>query len=317
MVIVKADEGKLVNLSLKPEWGPGKIMKVDGKYVYIRFKNKPGLDLLKYSAGENLLVLAENQSDIVLDRMKVGAKPRAKKTRERLVPAVSFEQAKELFLTKYPGKFDDPQYIGDLKKGERFYKLQTTNLYQELFGNGQLRQMLENKDAAGLAEKTGKILDEQDLAFHQEILCFKEVLKAPELTLQYFTLLTNLLEDPEVRAETMVPYFEAVKVMTVAGFAKWTNATLLPYFAQPSRHFFLKPLVTRKFAEMFGYELKYEVIPNWATYEALLAMARDCKEKLADWNPKDNIDIQSFIWILDLILKTPAAQSQADTPIGV
>lgn len=319
MDIAKTDEGKLVVLSLKPDWGPGKIMKVDGKYVYVRFKNKPDLELVKYAVMENPLSLAENQTDPVLARIRMGARPRPDRKKEPRVAAISFEQARELFLEKYPGKFDDPQYIGNLKKGERLYKLQAVNLYQELFGNGQLRQMLENTDVKNLAEKTEKIIGEQNLAFHQETLRFKDVLKVPELNLQYFKALADLLDDPEVRTETMIPYFEAVKAAPVAGFAKWTNATLLPYFAQPARHLFLKPRVTRDFAEMLGYDLKYDAVPNWTTYEALLGMAKDCKEKLADWNPRDYIDIQSFIWVVEMILKTPIAPppaAEAPAPAG-
>jgi hypothetical protein len=216
---------------------------------------------------------------------------------------MSFEKVMELFVLKYPGKFDDPRYLGDLKSGERIYKLKAVELFQECFGNGQLRQMLQNKETEKLAEAGQKVIQAQDLTFLQENLRFKDVLKIPEETLKYFEALALVLEDGEVRAETMAPYFETMKAVSVAGFAKWPNATIFPFLAQPARHIFLKPQVTKNFAVMLGYDLKYDTTPNWATYEALLTIARDCQEKLAGWAPKDLIDIQSFIWVVDALLK--------------
>jgi hypothetical protein len=299
--IEKTDEGKLVDLTLQPAWGPGKIVKVDGKYVYIRFKSDPEPQARKFGCAENPLQVAASQTDPVLDRMPIGYKPKSSKTAKQpksLIPLQTFEQAKETFLAKFPGKFDDAGYIGDAEHGERFFLLQSVQLYQELFGNGQLRQLLEAKDAAQLAERAQKVLGAQNLTFVQETLRFKDVLKMPEETLKYFGALAQLLEAEELKAETMTPYFEAVKAIAVVGFDKWPNATLFPFLAQPARHIFLKPQVTKQFAQSLGYDLKYNNKPNWATYEAFLVIAKDCQTRLADWNPKDLIDIQSFIWVL-------------------
>jgi hypothetical protein len=303
--IEKLDEGKLVELPIKTDWGPGKIMKVDGKYAYIRFKNDPKTEPKKYSVYDNPLVLASNQSDPVLERMRMVSKNRPDKGVKQQAPIMSFEKAREIFAAKYPGKFDDPNYIGDPKNGERFYKLKAAELYQELFGNGQLRQMLDDKEAGKLAERAQKIFQAQNLTFVQEILRFKDVLNDPGSSLQYFGALSKLLDSAEVTAETLIPYFETIKSIAVAGFAKWPNATLFPFLAQPNRFIFLKPQVTKNFASKLGYDLKYEATPNAVTYEAFLRMAADCKVKLADWEPKDNIDIQSFIWLLDSIMKDP------------
>lgn len=38
--------------------------------------------------------------------------------------------------------------------------------------------------------------------------------------------------------------------------------------------------------------------PRWATYAGVLDLARTVRADLADLRPRDQIDIQSFLWVL-------------------
>src|SRR5205823_5220748 len=78
---------------------------------------------------------------------------------------------------------------------------------------------------------------------------------------------------------------------------KWPIATLFPFLAQPQVHLFLKPNVTKEAARRFGFQLNYRPGPNWLTYSRLLEFAGLLKDDLADWQPRDMIDIHSFIWV--------------------
>ena len=73
--------------------------------------------------------------------------------------------------------------------------------------------------------------------------------------------------------------------------------TVFPFIAQPEKHIFLKPTVTRRAAERYGFDLYYNSKPSWKTYAGLLEFAAVIKEDLADLNPLDMIDVQSFIWV--------------------
>jgi len=78
----------------------------------------------------------------------------------------------------------------------------------------------------------------------------------------------------------------------------WPTATVFGFLARPDEQFFLKPTVTRRAAEAYGVDLRYASRPSWDTYASVLAFAAQVRTDLADWRPKDMIDLQSFIWVL-------------------
>ena len=78
----------------------------------------------------------------------------------------------------------------------------------------------------------------------------------------------------------------------------WPLVTVFGFIAQPEQHLFLKPTVTRRAAESYGYALRYHSRPNWETYSGLLGFAEAVRSDLRDLRPRDMIDIQSFLWVL-------------------
>jgi hypothetical protein len=73
--------------------------------------------------------------------------------------------------------------------------------------------------------------------------------------------------------------------------------TVFPFIADPRTHMSLKPLVTKAAAERYGVAFQYSSKLEWSTYESLLAFARIVARDLRDLRPRDQIDIQSFIWV--------------------
>lgn len=82
--------------------------------------------------------------------------------------------------------------------------------------------------------------------------------------------------------------------------AKWTVATYLPYLWQPERHMFLKPEVSKDYAARVGHPFAslYEASLNFEVYSSLLDLVEKTSETLRDLQPRDGIDIQSFIWVV-------------------
>ena len=78
----------------------------------------------------------------------------------------------------------------------------------------------------------------------------------------------------------------------------WPVVTVFGFIAQPRTHFFLKPMVTRRAAERYGYPIEYTSGPRWDTYAGVLKLARRVREDLRDLHPRDMIDLQSFLWVL-------------------
>lgn len=82
--------------------------------------------------------------------------------------------------------------------------------------------------------------------------------------------------------------------------AKWTTVTYLPFLWRPEEHMFLKPEATKDFATRVGHRFAhaYEARLDLAVYDSLLDLAARTATELSDLEPRDRIDVQSFIWVV-------------------
>ena len=82
--------------------------------------------------------------------------------------------------------------------------------------------------------------------------------------------------------------------------AKWTVATYLPFLWRPEAHMCLKPEVTKDFAARVGHRFAsdYEPRLDIAVYDSLLDLVARTEAELAELEPRDRIDVQSFIWVI-------------------
>lgn len=97
-----------------------------------------------------------------------------------------------------------------------------------------------------------------------------------------------------------------------ADVAKWTAVTYLPFLWRPDAHTFLKPEVTKDFAARVGHRFASDYQPRLTldVYQSLLDLAATTEAELADLQPRDRIDVQSFIWVVgDYKDETEAAKS--------
>lgn len=93
--------------------------------------------------------------------------------------------------------------------------------------------------------------------------------------------------------------------------ARWTIVTYLPFLWRPDVHAFLKPTVTRDFADRVGHRFaqQYQARLDFDVYQSLLDLYRVTKAELADLNPQDNFDVQSLVWVV-------GAYTENDLPNG-
>ena len=64
----------------------------------------------------------------------------------------------------------------------------------------------------------------------------------------------------------------------------------------------MKPEVTKKAAEAFGYPLDYTTNIEWDTYNRLIGFTNFVKKQISSHpllKPRDMIDIQGFMWCAD------------------
>ena len=93
---------------------------------------------------------------------------------------------------------------------------------------------------------------------------------------------------------------EMERVLRPHDCAKWTIVTYLPFLWRPDVHMFLKPRVTRDFAERVKHRFRFDYRANLDldVYESLLDMVGQTEKALIDLRPRDRIDVQSFIWVV-------------------
>lgn len=90
------------------------------------------------------------------------------------------------------------------------------------------------------------------------------------------------------------------KAIAPHGALTWPIATYLPFLWAPDTHMFLKPNVTRDFAERIGHPFAIDYDPDISgeVYRSLLDLADDTASGIAQLQPADRIDVQSFIWVV-------------------
>lgn len=82
--------------------------------------------------------------------------------------------------------------------------------------------------------------------------------------------------------------------------AKWTAVTYLPFLWNSDVHMFLKPEVTKNFAERVGHSFSVDYSPqlDLSVYLSLLDLASAADRETASLEPTDRIDTQSFVWVV-------------------
>jgi hypothetical protein len=113
--------------------------------------------------------------------------------------------------------------------------------------------------------------------------------------------------DPFIRAaarftlgEVKTALLEMEAALKPHDSAKWTVVTYLPFLWRPEEHMFLKPEASKDFAQRVGHRFAhdYESRLDISVYEGLLDLASRTEFELAELDPRDRIDVHSFIWVV-------------------
>jgi len=197
---------------------------------------------------------------------------------------VGFDGARARFTHFFPGGFESDKYL----QQERNYKLEAQSKLQ---ASAPLEAALKGKD---FGEAVLSVIRATNLLFPVEKSRMMDVLRGPR-------------SDDYIRAaakfasgEIKSGLAEMEQALKPHSIAKWIVATYLPFLWRPDVHMFLKPQVTTEFADRVGHSFtdRYSPKLNASVYESLVDLASSTAKQIADLKPRDNIDIQSFIWVV-------------------
>jgi hypothetical protein len=199
------------------------------------------------------------------------------------------------FLRYYPKGFADADYI-DLERG---YKWQAHQRWTAALNERDFRALIAAGKFEAIATAATAIEGRTNLLFSFEKMALRDAVKSRAGARAFAEGLFDFLHGPGAPAQRFTAWCEVVASLPrrQTRVLTWPLVTVFGFIAQPRVHLFLKPTVTRRTAERYGFPFAYRSQPQWETYASLLGFARTVRRDLADWRPRDMIDVQSFLWV--------------------
>lgn len=205
-------------------------------------------------------------------------------------------KSRRKFLRYYGKGFVDADYL-DL---ERNYKWMAHERWSSYLGKDEFERLLQARKFGEIAARAVAIEARTNLLFSFEKMALRDAVKVPAGAKSFAEGLFEFLYSNKSLEHRFTNWRDIVaglprrqtRVLT------WPVVTVFGFIAQPRTHFFLKPMVTRRAALRYGYDLDYTSKPQWDTYAGILKFARRARDDLRDLHPRDMIDLQSFLWVL-------------------
>jgi hypothetical protein len=205
------------------------------------------------------------------------------------------EGCRRKFLRFFPAGFRDDTYMD----WERAYKWSAHRRWSEHLEREQLRALLRAGEHVEIARRAVTIESRTNLLFSFEKMALRDAVRTRDGARAFAEGLYDLLHGRGADETRFNRWIEALgglprrqtRVLT------WPLVTVFGFIAQPGRHMFLKPNVTRRAAAMYGFDFAYAPTPNWETYACLVQFAEQVRRDQRALRPRDMIDLQSFIWV--------------------
>ncbi len=207
------------------------------------------------------------------------------------------ERCHRKFVRFFHDGFKDETY----RAWERDYKANAHAAWKERLGGGQLERMVHAGQWREIASHAVAIESRTNLLFSFEKMALRDAVRGEAGARDFAEGLASMLAAKDGRA-SFDAFREAVQRLPQpkSRVFTWPVVTVFPFIAQPSRHIFLKPNVTRAAALAYGFDFHYASRPNGETYASLVAFADTIRHDLKAMGdaPRDMIDVQSFIWVM-------------------
>jgi hypothetical protein len=215
--------------------------------------------------------------------------------RQQTAIAAPAMRCRRKFLRFFPGGFADETYID----WERGYKWTAHERWMSALAPTMFRTLLREGRYAEVAAHVVSIESRTNLLFSFEKMALRDAVKSAAGAEAFATGLYEFLHGRGSDERRFEQWCEVVGALPrrQTRVLTWPVVTVVGFIAQPERHMFLKPNVTRVAAGEYGFDFQYASRPNWATYASLLEFAALVMRDQRDLGPRDMIDAQSFIWV--------------------
>jgi hypothetical protein len=219
----------------------------------------------------------------------------ASKTSRGEQTSAGAQNCRRKFLRFFPKGFQDEKYVA----WERGYKWEAHERWQETLDRNTYQRLLGAGEFADIAARAVHIESRTNLLFSFEKMALRDAVKTTEGARLFAEGLYDFLHDAGQIERKFERWCEVVAALPrkQTRVLTWPLVTIFGFIAQPGTHIFLKPNVTRIAARHYGFDFQYKSRPSWETYAGLLEFAATLRRDLSDLQPRDMMDIQSFIWV--------------------
>jgi hypothetical protein len=183
---------------------------------------------------------------------------------------------------------------------ERGYKWEAHTLWLETLNKKEYKRLLDESEYIEIANRAARIESKTNLLFSFEKMALRDAIRSEEGARVFAEGLYDFVYGAGRLQKRFENWIEAVASLPrkQTRVLTWPLVTVFGFIANPAEHIFLKPRVTKIAAEKYAFDFVYKSKPGWETYENYLAFAEQVGADLADLQPEDMIDIQSFLWVL-------------------
>src|SRR5688500_13808880 len=188
------------------------------------------------------------------------------------------------FLKYFPDGFRDETYID----WERDYKQEAHDRWVEQLGPAAYRRLLEAGEYQEIAQHAVRIESRTNLLFSFEKMALRDAVKSAAGAQRFAEGLYEFLHGRAGDERRFERWCHVVSELPrrQTRVLTWPVVTVFGFIAQPDRHVFLKPNVTRVAAAEYGFDFEYASRPNWNTYASVLAFAERVMREQKDLNPR-------------------------------
>jgi hypothetical protein len=210
-------------------------------------------------------------------------------------PTAGAKRCRRKFLRIFPGGFRDETYID----WERDYKVAAHRSWERTLSRERYEQLLRERAYAEIVSTAVKIESRTNLLFSFEKMALRDAVRSAAGAQAFASGLYELLYGGDAMQIRFTRWCDIVAALPrkQTRVLTWPLVTVFGFIAQPKLHIFLKPNVTRIAAREYGFPFHYQSKPSWDIYENYLAFATQARRDLRDLRPRDQIDMQSFLWV--------------------